>query len=44
MDNIKNDEYYLKKIKYILERIEVSINGVSYDEYLEDEQLRESKQ
>ena len=42
MDNIKNDEYYLNKIRYCFERIKTAMKDISYENYCEDVCLQES--
>ena len=41
MDNIKNDEYYLKKMKVCFNRIIEKSKDVSYDEFIKDIDLQE---
>ena len=36
MDNIKNDAYYIDKIKYSIDRIDATMDGISYDEFIND--------
>lgn len=42
MDNIKNNEYYIQKIKIDLEFIVSHMNGVSKDEFYKNDILQDS--
>jgi len=39
MDNIKNDKYYINQILDDIDKIMKYTNNVSYDDFMDDEQL-----
>lgn len=41
MDNIKNNDYYLARLKYHFDRITKVMNNITYDIYSEDEDLQD---
>lgn len=41
MDNSKNDEYYLERIKYHFDRITDTMENITYDMYIENEDIQD---
>ena len=42
MDNIKDDHYYARKIIENIEAIEKYVEGISYEQFLKDEELTDA--